>query len=331
MVIFYPTTSCKQALVFPVPRRSPKSIEAYVKVGCRTCNICQKEILQAKQAKWRSRLREMILHYQEEGHRVVFTTFTVHDEDMPDYKMMKDRLGGMFKAFRIRLGRIFGDTTCVKYWAVLEYGELTNRLHAHVFFFIDKRVQWSVQWRWLKEYWTERYKAYILHSRLVVGHKMAAGYATKYGVKQVGFKRDRVMSSQFGWINFMERRRKRWLGIGEDVDGVTEWVALRDPDVDRVIAGVGGGASISVLVDEYKDGLEVVGKWVTDKPVLHPFAACPVYVSEEIFKCGESKGVTGVLTIPDYLRWVPGTVNLLQQRQYVSEKLLRVLKRRFGL
>ena len=325
-MIFYPTTKCPDATPYPIPRCSPVSRQAYVLVGCRCCDVCQKERIEEKQRLWRSRLMAMISHYQVSDGRVVFGTFTVHDDDYPDYEELKARLSKMFNAFRTRNDRVYGRDLRVRYWAVLEYGSQTNRIHAHVFFFVPKEIEWSDMWKWLTDYWTERYKAYIFDSRLVQGTSMAAAYATKYGSKTLGYKNDRTLSSQFGWKSFMEEVKKEWLGIAKEARGVSVWLAVDVPDVARIAhdinaAGIAGRSDKVYLQNKYAP--KVVGRMRMDKPVLHPFGACPIYMEGDINSCVENDAGIEILTMRDSLVWVPVGFDLSRLRRSELVKLWR--------
>ena len=327
--VFYPTTQCEHYDIYPVPREIASSTPAYVKVGCRRCVTCQKEIAEAKQKKWRSRIREMILHYQQQGDRVVFATFTMHDDQLMDLPEFKQALSKLFNHMRVHLGRKYDTMTpakLVKYWVVLEYGEQTNRLHAHVFFFVDKSVTWKPLWAFLQEKWTAANKAWIFHSRLVSTAAMAANYATKYAVKQIGWNRDRMMSSQFGWESFMEEVKRKWLGIAEGEDGVEVWEAYRVPDVDakdalRILDG-----DVTKAVEWIDTHFQYAGVIQVDKPVLHPFAACPVRIEGDLL-CEEKEGEIETLTIQPSLVFRPAGFGLQRFFQSVSGKLSQVYER----
>lgn len=314
MRIFYPTTQCEDFNIFRVPTATADSIPAYVKVGCRRCDICYEEIAQQKAKKWRSRLLEMMRYYDLQGHRVLFATLTVHDKDYPTHHELKDRLSKMFNAYRERLRRR-GDAGKIKYWAVLEYGEKSGRIHAHIFFFVDRDIDWSPEWSWMTAYWEERYIAWK-HDCSLVRSTSAASYATKYGSKNIGHNRDRIMSSQFGWAKFMEERRKAWLGIEKDQEGVCEWLAIIRPDPDAVKRLVheirSTGLSVGTVrraKDKLKGMFKVVGRIEVDKPVLHPFKACPYIISEEVLSiCEASDDETGVWTLPASLMYLPASV-----------------------
>lgn len=318
-MIVYPTTACPEARLYPVPMRSTKAIPCYVKVGCRNCTVCDAEKVQAKQLKWRSRIREMILHYQSNGDRVVFATLTVHDADYPSYEELKSRLSKLFNAMRRRFG-----SAGVKYWCVLEEGAKTKRLHAHVFFFVKKEFSWYPIWEWIQDYWTTRYKAYILHTRVVTSASMAAAYATKYAVKQIGYKRDRMMSSQFGWVSFMEGRRRQWLGLDEETEGVDTWLAVSLPDVEEEVvrSNVVGAVNLKRFVGSVK----IAGRIWTDRKALHPYASCITQMEGEL--CEESEEGTDP---PRYLHsymWVPDISKWQQLIQLGSERLLQACLRR---
>lgn len=338
-MIFYPTTACPNFDVYPVPKQRADAMSCYVKVGCRRCAVCEQERLEQKQSKWRNRLREMILHYQSNGDRVIFCTFTVHDDDkelwsfedgdgmtaeQKQYDCLKGRLSKMFNATKMVVSRWYDTkrpSELLKYWAVLEYGEKTGRLHAHVFFFVDKSVAWQGLWAWMTAYWTDRYLAYILHSKLVSNASMAAAYATKYAVKQVGYNRDRMLSSQFGWERFMKEVKKVWLGIEKDVEGIRKWEVVQRPDISerdalRVLNGDVEGAI--KLVDQYK----VVGRLVVDRPVLHPFAGC-ILQYEGDFLCEENVDETEMLTMPPTLMFLPANYGLQRLRQLGLGRLSR--------
>lgn len=355
-MIFYPTTQCPNFDIYPVPKSNPDSMSCVVKVGCRRCEVCNAERMEQKQMKWRSRIREMMLHYEKNGDRVVFCTFTVHDDDvemfgMVDdewqsgkasmlgddnppmtaeqkrYNLLKSRLSKMFNATKMAVSRWYDTTTpsdLIKYWAVLEHGEKTGRLHAHVFFFVDKSVVWSPLWTWMSAYYTKRYLAYILDAKLVVGARMAANYATKYAVKQIGLKSDRMLSSQFGWVSFMEEVKKEWLGIEKGADGIRRWEAVAVPDLSEkdAIRVLNGNVVRAVeLINQYK----VVGTLEVDKPVLHPYGASVLKMEGDL--CEENEGEIGISTIRHTLIFLPENYGLQRLRRLGLEKLSREFER----
>ncbi len=338
MHVVYPTTKCQSPDLFPVPRRTSDSTTSFVKVGCRQCEVCAEEKLEAKRYKWKSRLMEMILHWQAKGDRVVFCTFTVHDDDYPDYEELKVRLSKMMHALRTWCSRRYGDSQKVKYWHVLEFGKKSGRIHAHSFFFVPKDVSWTQDvWPWLCAYWTQRFKAYILHSKLVTGSAMAVNYATKYGTKQTGHNRDRMLSSQFGWVTFMEEAKKRWLGLPEGSNGATSWLAVsvkKEEALKRAVKREDVATAVARV-----EGLnyEVVGRIRTDRPVLHPYAACWMKSHSdtvEFLECySEKLNLEGCVqsVMEDSFVWVPATAKLLQRLRLRSAKRLQDVVRLLDL
>ena len=332
MAIVYPTTKCESSRLIRLPRYHEESEETFLKIGCRHCLVCEEERREAKQKKWSSRLREMMLYYQESGDRVLFKTFTVHDYMYPDYKMLKEWLGQTMNALRIRANRAHGKG-CLKYWIVLEYGEQTGRIHAHAFFFLKKDVVWAPLHRWLNNYWTGHYQAYVESTKVVNNARMAANYATKYAIKQIGYNRDRMMSSQFGWTEFMEERRKQWLGL-EDVDGCAVWVGLEVPDMDEAAAAASTGdvGLIKRAMLNFQCGFRKVGTLRLDRDVLHPFQASVLDFRGAICDWEKlSKERTGMWTVKDTLVWVPDTAKLGSIIQLRLERLWQAFVREHGL
>ena len=346
MPIIYPTSRCKSYNLIPVPRRSETSEDCYVRVGCNSCDICIEEKIARKAEKWKHRIHAMIEHYQENNDRVLFHTFTVHDEMMPDYFQLKGWLSQTFNALRVRINRKEGKDK-FKYWCVLEKGSTTGRLHAHAFFFVDKSVAWEPHMRWLNAYWEERYKAYISHTRVVSSASMAASYATKYAVKQVGYFNDRMLTSKFGWANFMEAKKRKWLGL-EDVEGCQNWVVLDLPQVDEEVERLGSAPDVGEINRVLKKFIRAldnpVGRVRIDRPVLHPFSGCFETWSGDIFnvatkeekewqensmKSNRAHRVTWILK--DSLVFLPDNARFGVRTRSHLEKLLRVLGRRFDL
>lgn len=333
-IVFYPTTQCENYSVFPIPSRKPDSLESYVKVGCRHCSVCDAERIEMKRKKWRSRLFEMCMYYQENGDRVVFSTFTVHDSDYPDYVELKSRLKKLTHAMRSRLLREYGDSRIVKYWFVLEHGKKTGRIHAHALFFVDKSVEWKPLWAWMKEYWTKRYDAYIFDSKLVVGTKMAINYCTKYGTKQTGYRSDRTLTSQFGWIKFMDGRKKTWLGLSQDSEGAESLFAFRLLGKRRMDDALRRDDGVAAVDAFRKLRVQVLGEVDFDRPVLHPFSGCIIdNYKWRNFKCNLERlnqGDTETHLIPDSLIWVCGKSKLSELIHLHSAKLLRVVASRLA-
>ena len=333
MAFVYPTTECEDYRLIRLPRYHRQSEETFLKVGCRRCSVCDEEKMEAKQKKWSSRLREMMLYYQENGDRVLFKTFTVHDYMYPDYKMLKEWLGQTMNALRIRANRAHGKG-CLKYWIVLEYGEQTGRIHAHAFFFLKKEVVWAPLHRWLNDYWTGHYRAYVENTKVVNNARMAANYATKYAVKQIGYNRDRMMSSHFGWTEFMKERRKQWLGLEGTEDGCAVWVALEVPDVDEAAAAASTGdvGLIKRAMLKFMNGFRKVGTLRLDRDVLHPFQASVLDYRGDICDWARSKNEgTGMSIMKDTLVWVPDIAKLGYIIQLRSARLWQVFVREAGL
>ena len=357
--IVYPTTECPEPHLYPVPRKSPHSVQAYVKVGCRSCEVCDEEKLKRKQDKWIERIRSMILYYQENGNRVVFLTLTLHNEDLyehgwisrPDlppgrvlnlsptqrqecFDLLKKRLSVMWNALRMQVKRKYGTEVAadLKYWNVMELGGETKRPHAHVFLFLPKEIVYEPVWTWIKTYWKERYKAYILHSRLVDSAPLASWYASKYAVKQIGRKYDRVSGSQFGWVKFMERRKKAWLGLEDSSNGAVAWAAFRveESSVRDALARNDIVGSLNALG---RVKIEKIGKVDTDKPCLHPFGACwkdNRNLRRFLDTCNLEKlnqEECDLLTITPSLIWLPDTVRSLQLLQLQLERLSAEVER----
>ena len=332
-MIFYPLTECPDSAVYPVPRSTPQSHPAYVKVGCRRCDICMEEQVAAKQAKWGSRLRERMLYQMEQGDRTVFITLTVHDDDYPEYPEMKKRISKLMNALRMVFLRTYSREVAdqFKYWSVLEFGAEHGRLHAHLFLFLPKEVVWAPHWAWIHSYWRERYKAYIHHCRLVSSIGLAVWYSVEYATKQFGRGYDRMQSSQFGWMEFMEVRKKQWLGIPQDSEGVAEWAAFRiSPALADALKREDVVAVIKAAGD--KDLIHHVGQVTLEEPALHPFSKCwtKFKFDMEDFKCSSEKlnlVADEVIDIPHSLLWVPVTVKLQQLVQLRLAKLSLAVQR----
>ena len=193
-------------------------------VGCSKCETCLQERKEKKRQKWAGRLRVMIDWWQKEKGPVVFKTLTVHDEDYPDEATLRRRLQRLIRNKLRKVSKTF------KYWIVCERGAKTNRLHAHIFFFLTKEDKWRIINDVMDDFWFRHFRAYITHHRVVDSGKMAANYAAKYGAKAIGF---RVMNSQFGWMPFMDERRSEWLGIIADLrarGGVREFVNVNEEE-----------------------------------------------------------------------------------------------------
>lgn len=306
MRFFYPTTACLDYSVYPVPKSVPESYQGYVKVGCRRCQVCDDERREQKRLKWQNRLIAYSQDWMEQGNRVVFFTLTVHDDDYPTEDELKERLKRLFKAHGMRCKRLYGER--IKYWCVMERGDKTNRLHAHILFFVPKEVRvWSVEKWWIVNYWKERYKAFVFDSQGLHSSSIVS-YVTKYCSKDQGWNNSRLCVSQFGWDKFMEVHKKKWLGIEEDAEGVTQWVAVHvermDAEEAKVIAR---GQGIEGVIDKILD-YKVVGRVETDKACLHPYAACFLhhsFIVKEKFLCVEKDDETEVLSILGSIVWVP--------------------------
>lgn len=359
--IVYPTTECPDYSLYPIPKRSDKAVTTYVKVGCRHCSLCDDERLKQKQDKWVNRIREMILHYQECGDRVVFLTMTLSNQDLfdqgfihrPDlpkgtvlnlsdedtkavFQLLKDRLSRMFNSMRMVLKPKYGKVVVkrLKYWNVMELGGDTKRPHAHVFLFLPKEIVYAPLWDWIKTYWRERFGAYILHSRLVNSAMLASWYASKYACKQIGWKYDRQSGSQFGWEKFMEEVKKKWLSLPEGSVGATSWVAVR-LKVDSVERAVVRGDVLDALRGLVDADVEIVCRVDVDRPVLHPFGGCFIDNHKwRKYKCNLEKlnpAVCEQLTIMHSLVWVPDTPRSLPLLQQRLEKLSREVEQLLNL
>lgn len=324
----YPLTQCKDSTLYPIPRASVKSHKAYVKVGCRVCSVCESERQEQKSTKWCNRLRAMIQHYQSNGDRVVFATLTVHDKDYPDYAQMKTWLKALFHRMRNH-----SKNFQFKYWAVIEYGAETGRIHAHVFFFLPKAQSWKELEEYIRASWQGTTGAYIFHSRLVDTKRMAANYATKYASKGgLAYKNDRIMGSRFGWVAFMEEVRRKWLG-SKNAEGFQDWVAYQKLDIEKLVAAARVQPD-QVIAENAINNFTPVMWMRTDKPVLHPFGACPLTLlsnDREDSSCKMNQDATGLFHIPAQLTWLPATFDLLPLHQLEWAKLSRALKETHGL
>ena len=264
-------------------------------VGCskRWCEVCQEEKKIRKRAKWSARLREMINWWSEHGGRVVFKTLTVHDNQYPlGHEQLREWLQRLFKRLRAdRRGFQF------KYWAITEKGGGTDRLHAHVFFFLPKIQEYRIINDVIDFYWESAHDAYITHHRPVDSGKAAANYATKYATKAIGL---RVLSSKFGWDAFMQKRRSAWLGIdGEDGGGVTRWVVVDETERARTLQGVSrrSPAELSSTVTDFTVIARVVAATPTQSPLKQ--------VEGGIEICEENGERTGMLIMSGSRRLIP--------------------------
>ena len=183
-------------------------------VGCHRCDVCLEEAKERKRLKWLGRLSAMIDWWSVNEGKVVFKTLTCHDMDYPDNEVtLRYWLQKLFMRLRKEKFRF-------KYWAIVEKGSKTGRLHAHVLFFLQKGQKYGIINDVMDTYWKKHHVAWVTHHRPVSSGVMAAVYAAKYATKAVGL---RTMSSQFGWKLFMSQRRQEFYGIQ---GGTRKWLLV---------------------------------------------------------------------------------------------------------
>lgn len=290
--------------VYPGFRR-----QAWV-VGCskRYCEVCNQEKRERKKAKWASRLRLMIDWWSANEGTVVFKTLTVHDRDYPDgHPELRKWVQKLLRRLRTKTEFRF------KYWFITEEGSKTGRLHAHLFFFLQKGQKFGIINDVMDKYWQRHHLAYVSHHRPVDSGKMAANYAAKYGTKAIGL---RTCNSRFGWIDFMNKRRSEWLGIDEG--GERRWVVVDEEEALRSQQGVlrrSPGELSRTLVD-----FTVFAVVDAGTPTLSPLKA----VEGGLKLCGVKGEPIAMLTMSASKRLLPETCILSGCSPYVQARRSRV-------
>ena len=274
-------------------------------VGCGKCGICEDEKKERKRVKWRQRLTTMIDWWSEHEGTVVFKTLTCHDMDYPDNEeTLRSWLQKLFK--RLRKAE-FG----FKYWAIVERGSRTGRLHAHVLFFLTKGQDYSSMEELMNAYWKKHHKAYVTHHRPVSSGAMAANYAAKYSTKAIGL---RTMSSQFGWTEFMRKRRAEFYGIE---GGTNKWLLV---DEDERLKTLQGAERLSpVAAFESMANFTVVAHVESGRLTDSPLRDCGgLRVS-----CAENGEPIETLTLTASARLIPGNAISLPHSPFVQARRAR--------
>lgn len=124
----------------PLTIKSPYNEKAYIEVPCGKCSGCRRD----KQNQWFIRFVE-----ENKKNSCKFVTLTYDDEKIPKsidedgcihYNVDKTDLQKFFK--RMRKNNKF------KYFAVSEYGSVTQRPHYHLLIFSNKNIDIDKYWRY---------------------------------------------------------------------------------------------------------------------------------------------------------------------------------------
>lgn len=304
------TTKCAmpQVVYASQPPQPGFPRQAWV-VGCYRCSVCEQEKAERKRNKWRNRLSCMIDWWSQHEGSVVFKTLTCHDLDYPDNEeVLRGWLRNLFKLLRWHKFEF-------KYWAVVERGSKTDRLHAHVLFFLTKGQKFGIINDVMDVYWQKHHKAYITHHRPVSSGAMGANYAAKYSAKAVGL---RVMSSQFGWAAFMKERRREWFGIPEG--GVKRWLLVDEGERHKALQGSEQLSPEHAF--ESMVNFTVVGYAVSGRSTDNPLRECG-----GLKICGVNEERIETLTLTPSVGLIPEVAISLQRSPYVRARRARAFAR----
>lgn len=235
-------TKCKDGFFISSSHKVKEGFKKPVfKVGCNKCDICYNESLHRKQVKWASRLGAKVDAVERSGGSTQWHIITMSPEDYVPLDVFKNRIKRMLVALRDQLKRR-GDFD-IKYVVTFEgtFGEhnrygndgTNTRLHANLIIFIDKHsvANYNYVEEYCYTYWQNHSARVSSEGGYKVERVLTSGishYITKYITKES--QTTRIMSSQFGWTEFMEEYRRKWQGLKEN-EKVRRWAVW---DVSRL-------------------------------------------------------------------------------------------------